>query len=65
LLAVRRQLSRSVDVIVHVERSGRYRRVVSVSEVHTDDDGEPAVITLGRESAGRFERSAELTRVRR
>jgi len=52
LTAIRHQLSRSIDVIVHVERSsGSTRRVTSICEVvvgQGDDDGPPSLRTLGR-----------------
>lgn len=38
LPAVRQQLARSIDVIVHVARRGAQRRIVSVAEVRVPDD---------------------------
>lgn len=38
LAAVREQVRRSIDVVVHVGRSGGRRRIMSVSEVATDPD---------------------------
>lgn len=46
LAAIRRQVTRSVDVVVHVERVAEQRRaIVEVAEV-IEDDGEPAVRAL-------------------
>ena len=61
LAAIRRQVSRSIDVVIHLERDGRGRRsIAEVVEVE-EGDGEPSVHTLTT-SAGR---SGQLTRGRR
>lgn len=68
LPAIRQQLSRSIDVVVHVERHGHDRHVESVSEVIVADDdpgAAPAVRTLGVGRGSRFEIVDELTRRRR
>jgi pilus assembly protein CpaF len=52
LAAIRRQVSRSIDVVVHLERtSSGDRRVAEVAEV-VESDGEPTVRTLA-DNAGR------------
>ncbi len=69
LTAVRQQLARSIDVIVHVERTAGRRTVSAVSEVVAPTlDGRlvsPAVRTLGRLCEGRFTSVAALERRRR
>ena len=69
LAAVRQQLARSIDVIVHVERIAGRRTVSAVSEVVAPTlDGRlvpPAVRTLGRLCEGRFTSVAALERRRR
>jgi pilus assembly protein CpaF len=66
LAAVRQQLARSIDVIVHVERTGGRRRVVSICEVASPDAaGTPAVHELGMLHNSRFTQSAPLQRTRR
>lgn len=51
LAAIRRQVSRSIDAIVHVERdAGGARRVVAVGEVR-ESDQEPAVELMARGDA--------------
>ena len=69
LAAVRQQLARSLDVIVHVARTGRARRVTAVGEVVRPEPGEraapPEVRLLGRERNGTFDRLAPLGRSRR
>lgn len=51
LIAIRHQLSRSIDVIVHVERcSGSSRRITAICEVvvgNGNDAGPPCLHTLG------------------
>jgi pilus assembly protein CpaF len=68
LPAVRQQLARSIDVIVHVARRGSQRRIVSIAEVQVPDDEsmrpslrELATIT----SADRLELVGRLQRRRR
>lgn len=58
--AIRRQVSRSIDAIVHVERHGALRRVVEVVEPD-EHDGEPSGQTLATSD----EVVAEPTRLRR
>lgn len=41
LVAVRRQLARSIDVVVHVARRGAERRIESISEVVEPTDDQP------------------------
>ena len=66
LSAVRHQLARSIDVIVHVERIAGRRRVSSVCEVGLPVDGGAAEIrTLGRLEHDRFIEVAPLSRGRR
>jgi pilus assembly protein CpaF len=66
LSAVRHQLARSIDVIVHVERIAGRRRVSSVCEVGLPVDGGAAEIrTLGRLEHDRFIDVAPLSRGRR
>ena len=69
LVAVRQQLARSIDVIVHVDRLAGQRRVSSICEVvppsldgHLDP---PGVRTLGELHDGRFVAAGSLTRSRR
>jgi pilus assembly protein CpaF len=70
LAAVRQQLARSIDVIVHVGRFGAQRRVLSIDEVVAPDlsgvQQSPAIRCLGavHDSAG-FRAIAELGRGRR
>jgi pilus assembly protein CpaF len=47
IAAIRRQVSRSVDAIIHVERTGGHRQVVEVVEP-IESDGEPDGRTLVR-----------------
>lgn len=65
--AVRQQLARSIDVVVHVDRIDGHRRISSVSEVVRPDrhDTGPAVRTLGHASDAGFVVSAQLERARR
>jgi len=69
LVAVRQQLARSIDVVVHVDRVAGHRRVSSICEVQPPSlDGEltpPAVRTLGALRDGSFVELASLTRSRR
>jgi pilus assembly protein CpaF len=68
--AIRVQLRRSIDVIVHVDRdahTGR-RTVATIAEVVEPDgavvDGSPAVRIIGRGAHGVYEQVADLTRQR-
>jgi pilus assembly protein CpaF len=70
LAAVRQQLARSIDVIVHVGRLGPNRRVLSIDEVVAPDlSGDlrsPAIRCLGAvDDAEVFRGFAELRRGRR
>ncbi|MFN3256667.1 MAG: CpaF family protein [Ilumatobacter sp.] len=69
LAAIRQQISRSIDVVVHVERRGSQRRVTAIAEVSdepADRDGSPSVRDLAVAGAsGELVRRAELTRRRR
>jgi len=66
LSAVRQQLARSIDVIVHTERVAHRRRVASVCEVVIPFEGGVAdVRTLGHVEGDRFVRDAALSRGRR
>ncbi len=69
LVAVRQQLARSIDVVVHVDRVAGRRRVSSICEVVPPSlDGDldpPAVRTLGELCDDRFVHLAPLTRNRR
>ncbi len=67
MAAIRDQLARSVDIIVHVGRHTSGRRLVdSVAEVVVDREppGPPAVRILGRTTHGVFQRVATLERRR-
>jgi len=69
LAAIRQQLQRSIDIVVHVERDARAKRrtVTEISEVVDahESAGPPAVRTLARTSpSGRLEVVAALTRRR-
>ena len=65
LAAVRQQLARSIDAIVHVERIDGARAVSAVCEVVANTDGAPSVRELGHARTGRFEHVAQLERTRR
>ncbi len=73
LAAVRQQLARSIDVIVHVARLGGQRRVTSIVEVvdpataadGVDHERSPIVRPLGSLDDDSFRVVAELTRGRR
>ncbi len=69
LPAVRQQLARSIDVVVHVDRLDGRRRVSSISEVVRPEPGRqesgPTVRTLGRASGTGFTVVAQLQRGRR
>jgi pilus assembly protein CpaF len=70
LVAVRQQLARSIDVIIHVGRSGSRRQVLSIDEVVAPDLGgealPPGVRCLGRlDESDQFRTIASLTRSRR
>jgi pilus assembly protein CpaF len=59
LAAIRRQVTRSVDIVVHVERIAERRRaVVEVAEV-IEGDGEPAVrpLVIGDDVVATLDRS--------
>ena len=65
LAAIRAQLARSVDVIVHVDRVGDRRRVRSIAEVvATSDGGAPQVRALAERNHDGLRRCGELTRGR-
>lgn len=67
--AVRQQLARSIDVVIHVDRVDGARRISSIGEVVSpalDQVGQPPRIrTLGAVVDGNFARSGELERARR
>ena len=68
LVAVRHQLARSIDAVVHVARVGGRRRVVEVAEVAEpapDGPATPSVRTLAALVDGRLRAVAELRRGRR
>ncbi len=68
LAAVRQQLARSIDVIVHVGRTGGARRITAIAEVvvPVDDAARPALRTLAHlDDAGRFVHVSQLERRRR
>ena len=68
LVAVRHQLARSIDVVVHVARVGGRRRVVEVAEVvepAIDGPATPSTRTLAALDDGRLRAVAELRRWRR
>jgi pilus assembly protein CpaF len=68
LPAIREQLARSIDVIVHVVRDGDRRRIGAVDEVgldRTDALTTPVMRPLGIRTDGAFEIVGELTRRRR
>jgi len=75
LAAIRHQLARSVDVIIHVERgaNGRARRITEISEVvatvpeltANGNSGTPTLHTLATSKTGSLTQVAELTRGRR
>ena len=71
LAAIRQQLQRSIDIVVHVERDAHTRRrsIAEISEVvvaaESGDAGPPAVRTLATTSSdGRLDVVAALTRRR-
>ncbi len=65
LHSIRLQLARSIDIVVHIERSGTDRRISAVCEV-VERSGEPMLHPLGRLRAdGSFETVAAPTRTRR
>jgi pilus assembly protein CpaF len=69
LVAIRQQLARSIDVIVHVVRHADGRRCIdSISEVCVPDAGDaltaPELRSLGRLGPQGFERHADLERGR-
>jgi pilus assembly protein CpaF len=65
LHSIRLQLARSIDVVVHIERTGILRRISAICEV-VERSGEPMLHPLGRlRSDGSFEPVAALTRSRR
>lgn len=66
LHAVRRQLARSIDVVIHVARRADRRRIETIAEVVDADTGEPEVRSLASTDAnGDVVVEAELTRRRR
>ena len=68
LVAVRHQLARSIDVVVHVARVGGRRRVVEVAEVvepTNDGPATPSTRPLAALDDGRLRAVAELRRWRR
>ena len=70
LHAVRHQLARSIDVIVHVTRTAGRRRIVEMAEVVAPDvDGRllaPGIRTIASlDPSGHLQRVAELERTRR
>jgi pilus assembly protein CpaF len=60
LAAIRRQVSRSIDVVIHLERDATGRRAIAEVVEVDEGDGEPSVRTL----ATRHGRVGELTRGR-
>ena len=60
LAAIRRQVSRSIDVVIHLERDATGRRAIAELVEVDEGDGEPSVRTL----ATRHGRVGELTRGR-
>ncbi len=67
MAAIRQQLTRSIDVIVHVARSGDgHRRIESICEVdpELDHDGCPRVRTIAQIEGGRLIPVASLRRRR-
>ncbi len=66
LSAVRQQLARSIDVVVHVERIGARRRIRSIAEVVVPDSvhAPPAVRLLGEHGESGFEQRLALQRRR-
>lgn len=67
LAAVRQQLARSIDVVIHVARTGGIRRIESIAEVvvPADDAARPALRELARlESGGQLTAAAPLGRRR-
>jgi pilus assembly protein CpaF len=69
LVAVRQQLARSIDVVVHVDRIRGDRQVSTICEVVEPAlDGQldaPAIRPLGEIRSGRFVELAPLERSRR
>jgi pilus assembly protein CpaF len=67
MLAIRQQLSRSIDIVIHVARSGDGRRQIeSISEVvvDTSEDGSPATRVLAELDEGELVPIAPLHRRR-
>lgn len=67
LAAVRQQLARSIDVVIHVTRVGGVRRIEAIAEVvvPTDDSTRPALRNLAKlDASGRFTTVAPLQRRR-
>lgn len=69
LVAIRQQLARSIDVVVHVGRhDGGHRRIESIAEICVPDPGgelvAPELRVLARQGSGGFERQGELRRGR-
>jgi pilus assembly protein CpaF len=60
LAAIRRQVSRSIDVVIHLERDAAGRRAIAEVVEVEEGDGEPTVRVL----ATRSDRVGELTRAR-
>jgi pilus assembly protein CpaF len=56
LPAIRRHVTRSIDIVVHLERVGGRRRVVEIGEV-IEGAGEPVVRTLRPTAGDRLQRS--------
>jgi pilus assembly protein CpaF len=68
LAAVRQQLARSIDVVVHVTRRGRERRIATIAEVVVppDESSRPALRDLARlDTDDELVRCAQLERTRR
>ena len=66
LVAIRRQLARSIDVVVHITRSraGGQRRVQSINEVVDTDDGERIRVLADADGGHQLTRHGELGRRR-
>jgi pilus assembly protein CpaF len=69
LVAIRQQLARSIDVVVHVARHGDgFRRIESISEICVPEAGDalvpPALRVLGRQRPDGFELHGSLSRGR-
>lgn len=69
LAAVRRQLARSIDVVVHVARRAGERRIEAIAEVVEPTDADPALrirhLAHADRDAGRLRRTGSLERRRR